>query len=46
MTNRERLLAERRPSAIASCKLANASEGKNVVHQPLLRVRQALDAGE
>src|SRR5207342_3629149 len=48
MTNRERLLDELRPVAfaIAYRMLGSVSEAEDVVQEALLRVHQALDAGE
>jgi RNA polymerase sigma-70 factor (TIGR02957 family) len=48
MTNRERLLDELRPTsfAIAYRMLGSVSEAEDVVQEALLRVHQALDAGE
>jgi len=48
MTARERLLAELRPVAfaIAYRMLGSVSEAEDVVQEALLRVHQALDAGE
>jgi RNA polymerase sigma-70 factor (ECF subfamily) len=48
MTDRERLLAELRPGAfaIAYRMLGSVSEAEDVVQEALLRVHQALDAGE
>jgi RNA polymerase sigma-70 factor (ECF subfamily) len=48
MTERERLLAELRPPAfaIAYRMLGSVSEAEDVVQEALLRVHQALDAGE
>jgi predicted RNA polymerase sigma factor len=46
MTDRERLLDELRPVAFAYRMLASLSEAEDVVQEALLRVHQALDAGE
>ena len=48
MTDRERLLDELRPVAfaIAYRMLGSVSEAEDVVQEALLRVHQALDAGE
>ncbi|MGH8871245.1 MAG: RNA polymerase sigma-70 factor [Acidimicrobiia bacterium] len=48
MTDRERLLGELRPVAfaIAYQMLGSVTEGEDVVQEALLRVHQALDAGE
>jgi RNA polymerase sigma-70 factor (TIGR02957 family) len=48
MTDRERLLGELRPAAfaIAYRMLGSVSEAEDVVQEALLRVHQALDAGE
>jgi len=48
MTDRERLLDELRPAAfaIAYRMLGSVSEAEDVVQEALLRVHQALDAGE
>jgi len=48
MTDRERLLDELRPVAFAiACRmLSSVSEAENVAQEALLRVHQALDAGE
>ena len=48
MTDRERLLEELRPAAfaIAYRMLGSVSEAEDVVQEALLRVHQALDAGE
>ena len=48
MTERERLLDELRPTsfAIAYRMLGSVSEAEDVVQEALLRVHQALDAGE
>jgi DNA-directed RNA polymerase specialized sigma24 family protein len=48
MTDRERLLDELRPVsfAIAYRMLGSVSEAEDVVQEVLLRVHQALDAGE
>jgi hypothetical protein len=48
MTDRERLLVELRPVAfaIAYRMLGSASEAEDVLQEALLRVHQALDAGE
>jgi RNA polymerase sigma-70 factor (ECF subfamily) len=48
MTDRERLLRELRPAAfaIAYRMLGSVSEAEDVVQEALLRVHQALDAGE
>ena len=48
MTARERLLDELRPVAfaIAYRMLGSVSEAEDVVQEALLRVHQALDAGE
>src|SRR3954452_4302805 len=48
MTDRERLLEELRPVAfaIAYRMLGSVSEAEDVVQEALLRVHQALDAGE
>ena len=48
MTDRERLLDELRPGAFALAyrMLGSVSEAEDVVQEALLRVHQALDAGE
>ena len=48
MTDRERLLGELRPVsfAIAYQMLGSVAEAEDVVQEALLRVDQALDAGE
>ena len=48
MTDRDRLLDELRPVAfaVAYCMLGSVSEAEDVVQEALLRVHQALDAGE
>src|SRR3954463_13478718 len=48
MTDRERLLEDLRPAAVAIAyrMLGSVSEAEDVMQEALLRVHQALDAGE